>query len=411
MNTKPHSHNTEHAAHPGQPDSSVPFTHHESRITSSGRKPTGKIASLPRAQRDIINRMLDDGATGKAIETEMAKHGVSLNGENISNWFQNGFQQYLQHQDHIAEMRLLRENASDLVQDYNVVQFHQAANQLAVGQIFKALTNQQLIDDPINYVRTLNALSRLSRAALVLKQCEDENIKAAGQTAKSEPIRDLETQRKLMLAAFEGATGVKAAPGPIGPDINEYLPVNPDPNPSTSSLAAPKLPGEGGSQPNESAPPAPSTCPSSPSSPSTPLPARACPAYALEHGRVTRHESLSHPSPTVEHPASAPSQIKNQNRRTSLVSKFKNFEPCPSCFAPVPPLLPSGERISPHCDNCGTSLRRPGALIEYCPHCHHLLPELNSAGHRPTPDCPACLNPLPPPPVHPDLNPPLPDAA
>src|SRR2546421_12787800 len=60
----------------------------------SRRKPTGKIASLPRAQRDLINQMLDDGATYDAIEVEMAKHGVSLNGENISNWFQNGFQQY-----------------------------------------------------------------------------------------------------------------------------------------------------------------------------------------------------------------------------------------------------------------------------------------------------------------------------
>jgi len=104
------------------------------------RKPTGKIAQLPKAQRDIINQMLDDGATYKSIEIEMATHGVSLNGENISNWFESGFQLYLQHQDRIAETRLLRENASDLVQDYNVIQFHQAANQLAVGQIFKSLT-------------------------------------------------------------------------------------------------------------------------------------------------------------------------------------------------------------------------------------------------------------------------------
>src|SRR5215470_15680603 len=75
------------------------------------RKPTGKIANLPKAQRDIVNHMLDDGATYKSIEIEMAKHGVSLNGENISNWFERGYQLYLQHQDRIAEARLLRENA------------------------------------------------------------------------------------------------------------------------------------------------------------------------------------------------------------------------------------------------------------------------------------------------------------
>jgi hypothetical protein len=374
------------------------------------RKPTGKIASLPRAQRDIINQMLDDGATYDAIETEMAKHGVSLNGENISNWFQNGFQQYLQHQDHIAEMRLLRENASDLVQDYNVVQFHQAANQLAVGQIFKALTHQQLIDDPVNYVRTLDALSRLSRAALLLKRCEDETAITA-EAAKPAPILDREAQRRAMLATLERAMGVKAAPGPIGPDLNEYLPVSPDPNPSSSSSsspAAPKLPSEGGpaaSQPNDSAPPAPSPCPPSPSIPSTPLPARPCPVDASDAKPSTDRESASRRATTFEHSASALSQIKNRK------SKIKNLENCPSCFTPLPPLLPSGERISPHCDNCGASLRPPGALIEYCPHCHHLLPELNSAGQRPTPDCPGCLKPLPPPPGNLNPNPPLPDAA
>jgi hypothetical protein len=380
----------------------------------TGRKPTGKIAQLPKDQRNIINQMLDDGATYDAIETEMAKHGVSLNGENISNWFQNGFQQYLQHQDHIAEMRLLRENASDLVQDYNVVEFHQAANQLAVGQIFKALTHHQLIDDPINYVRVLNALSRLSRAALVLKQSQDEDTQAAAQTTKSEPVLDLETQRKLLLAAFEGATGVKAAPGPIGPDLNERLssqvPLTKEDGSGERGSPSSSLSASGGEGQGEVA--------ASSSSTST---------HAT---RITHHDS-PHPSDSshVSHPGHAsritshgPSSIENQKGRTSLVSKIENSsprpscapsftnpriqqsnktpaEPCPTCFAPLPPLLPSGERLYPHCQNCGASLRPPGALIEYCPHCRYLLPELNSAGHRPTPDCQSCNRPLPPPPV------------
>ena len=326
----------------------------------SGRKPTGKIAQLPRTQRDIINKMLDDGDTYDAIQIEMAKHGLSLNGENISNWFQNGFQQYLQHQDYLAEMRLLRENASDLVQDYNVVQFHQAANQLAVGRIFKALNQQQLIDDPANYIRTLNALARLSRAALVLKQYEDENSRAAAQTTKSEPAHDPETQRRLMLAAFEGATGVKAAPGPIGPDLNEFF---------------------------------------------------------ARSRRVDEADSLA--SSTVAHSAS-PSPIPDTQEATRSPSiekqkpKIEYLEPCPECFAPLPPPQPSGDRLHPHCQKCGAPLRSPGALIEYCPHCRRLLPELNPAGHRPTPDCPHCNQPLPPPinlNAAPDQNPQLPHAA
>src|ERR1043166_4042436 len=48
------------------------------------KREKGKIAELPQEQKDMINRMLDDGKTYKVIELEMAKLGVSLNGENIS---------------------------------------------------------------------------------------------------------------------------------------------------------------------------------------------------------------------------------------------------------------------------------------------------------------------------------------
>src|SRR2546423_509611 len=55
------------------------------------RRRVGKIAQLPKNQRDTINRLLDDGSTYKVIEQEMAKQDISLNGENISNWFQGGY--------------------------------------------------------------------------------------------------------------------------------------------------------------------------------------------------------------------------------------------------------------------------------------------------------------------------------
>src|SRR2546422_11666421 len=55
----------------------------------------GKIPALPKHQRDLIDQILDDGGTYKVVELEMAKHGVSLNGENISNWFNGPYQDHL----------------------------------------------------------------------------------------------------------------------------------------------------------------------------------------------------------------------------------------------------------------------------------------------------------------------------
>src|SRR5215831_14839318 len=77
------------------------------KILSSRSK--GKIANLPKEQRDAINRMLDDGATYKFVAGQMAKQGVSLNIENISNWFNGAYQDHLRQLEWRAELRSLRE--------------------------------------------------------------------------------------------------------------------------------------------------------------------------------------------------------------------------------------------------------------------------------------------------------------
>src|SRR6185369_2445445 len=77
------------------------------------RKPRGKIAELPKPQRAMINGMLDSGKPYRVIQAETAKRGVSLNAENISNWFASGYQDYVRHQEWLEQVNSLRENASD----------------------------------------------------------------------------------------------------------------------------------------------------------------------------------------------------------------------------------------------------------------------------------------------------------
>jgi len=390
---EPDSRNTQHATRAPNPPAST--DHPQSPFFATPRrKPTGKIANLPKAQRDIVNQMLDDGATYKSIEIEMATHGVSLNGENISNWFESGFQLYLQHQDRIAETRLLRENASDLVQDYNVIQFHQAANQLAVGQIFKSLTQQQLIDDPINFVRTLNALARLSRAALVLKQCEDQSAKALAETEKPQAQADLDTQRKLILSVMEHGFGCKAADDPIG-----FPPLNPNPNrnPGPPSPAAPE---------SDQAAPSPienrygktslvSTIenPCSSGSPSSPLPSRPCRSEASEPGRITQHHShSSQPSNLSSAPETRPSAPNNPSIQHSTNPAFEH---CLDCGAPLPPVPPhSLRRPEDHCPSCGMRLPDIGLCyqpgFDRCLNCGATQPHLLPGGERPRPHCHKC---------------------
>src|SRR3954447_21985043 len=144
-----------------------------SDIGPKPRKPRGKIAELSKDQRALINHLLDEGLTYRAIELEMARQNISLNAENLSNWYNSGYQDYVRHQDWLEQVNGLRENASDLLVDQQILSLNQAALQLAVIQIFKTLKEDKLSDDPANYTRMLNSLSRLSREALVFTKYED----------------------------------------------------------------------------------------------------------------------------------------------------------------------------------------------------------------------------------------------
>jgi hypothetical protein len=141
---------------------------------SHRRKPRGKIAELPKIQRDLINQLLDQGSTYKAVCAEMAKQAVKLNPENVSNWFNTGYQVHVDHQLWLQRIVELRESASELCENYDPVKFHQAVNQLATVQIFKALQSLKFNDDPQAHTRMLNALARLGREALALKKAQDD---------------------------------------------------------------------------------------------------------------------------------------------------------------------------------------------------------------------------------------------
>ena len=137
----------------------------------------GKIAHLPKEKRDLINRMLDDGATYKMVQHEIAKHGVSLNLQNISNWFTGPYKDHLRHQEWITELRSARESAADLDELSSTPGFQANLLQLAMTEIFRALHEGQSKSDSPGYIRLFNTLARLSCEALALRKYEDTHAR------------------------------------------------------------------------------------------------------------------------------------------------------------------------------------------------------------------------------------------
>src|SRR6266481_5055875 len=94
----------------------------------------GKIARLPKQVRDMINRMLDDGLPYPVIIDELGEAGEGLNAQNLTNWVQGGYQDYLKNQDAIDHAKAQMEFASDLLcemPDADPMLMHRACNLVA----------------------------------------------------------------------------------------------------------------------------------------------------------------------------------------------------------------------------------------------------------------------------------------
>jgi hypothetical protein len=134
------------------------------------RRPTGKIAQLPKTIRDRLNQMIRDGFTYRQIIKKLGADAKDLNEPNLTVWYQGGYRDWLLRQEQ-AEAEVAKwEFASDLVRHHDGADIAHAAVLVATKQIHKALADltpaalQSILQEkPDEYVRLLNALSRLSR--------------------------------------------------------------------------------------------------------------------------------------------------------------------------------------------------------------------------------------------------------
>ncbi len=186
------------------------------------RRLRGKIPSLPKAQRDTINALLLDGATYAAVIQHMAAQGVELNLENVSNWYQTGFQIYLAHLQRADYQRARYEAATDLLQDTDTSRLPQAGLQTAAAQIYDLLGHftasavaNNVADDPDKYTRIINSLSRLARETLALQKYQDAcaRARAALQPLKDPKRKLSDTERHALVHLVDDILGIAVPEG------------------------------------------------------------------------------------------------------------------------------------------------------------------------------------------------------
>jgi hypothetical protein len=179
-------------------------------------KRNGKIAHLTKEQRDIINRLFDDGATYETVSQKMAEQGVSLNLTNIHGWYHGGYQDELQRRERHTLIRDTQEHLLDLALKNNATQIPSVGLQVAVTQLSQQLTEitttahkEQFEKDTGQYLRMLNTLARLSKSLLALQQYHDHSARAQAKDAQSTRA-SAEAQRTAFLDASDDLFGIKS---------------------------------------------------------------------------------------------------------------------------------------------------------------------------------------------------------
>src|SRR5262245_43924662 len=83
------------------PSHATPFTHGTDATPGHVRRRNGHVARLPKMAHDLVNNMLEDGASYPKISEALDALGHKVSARNISNWFAGGHQDWLKEQEAI----------------------------------------------------------------------------------------------------------------------------------------------------------------------------------------------------------------------------------------------------------------------------------------------------------------------
>jgi hypothetical protein len=182
----PAANGAENAAAETTPGASDP-TQVEKPKPKKPRSRRGYVARLPKAVRDRVNHLLDDGFTYRGVIRQLGDDGQGLTPDHIRRWKEGGYQDYLREQRLIDQCRARTDHALNLLSQGHIQGF-QATQQLATSQICEALAGagsdvlrEALAGNPMNYFRMLNAFARLTNGGLKCERLLDEQTQIAAR--------------------------------------------------------------------------------------------------------------------------------------------------------------------------------------------------------------------------------------
>jgi hypothetical protein len=170
----------------------------------------GKIARLPKLERDLVNKLLHNHVPYSKIVWALGERGITITERNISNWrTRGGYKEWCAEQENQLRLAHLQDHLTDYLRKHDAQQLPEVGLQVASTQLTSLLMNPQtaapLLADPNKFAKVVEALDKCSVRLAELQKDRYETVRRAASrdtvpNLRREEEKDVESLRKIASA-------------------------------------------------------------------------------------------------------------------------------------------------------------------------------------------------------------------
>jgi hypothetical protein len=157
----------------------------------------GRIASLPKIPRDMVNRMLWNSVPYKNIVAALDELGYTATERNVSNWATGGYLEWSLAQEHVLQNRTNQDHLLDFLRRDDAPELGEVGLQAAATRLSQVLLQKlATADDPEaqldNYSRLVDLLCRLNREIAATQKNRDDSRRTLGRHFDPVLVKDVD---------------------------------------------------------------------------------------------------------------------------------------------------------------------------------------------------------------------------
>ncbi len=146
------------------------------------RHRTGKIARLPKLERDLVNKLLHNHVPYSKIVWALSERGITVTERNISNWrTRGGYQDWCAEQENQVQLAHVQDHLTDYLRKHDAQELPEVGLQVAATQLTSFLLNPRtsapLLADPAKYAKVVEMLDKCSARLAELQAQRYETLR------------------------------------------------------------------------------------------------------------------------------------------------------------------------------------------------------------------------------------------